>query len=144
MSAWSADLDAPYQHAPGLAARAFLEALRDRGALLASVCARCQVRRLPPQAFCEACFEPAAAYGEAGPVGELGLVTVLRRDPQGAPLEPPEVRALVRFPGVEGGLLHRVAMEPARAVPGLRVRPLLALPEERRGSILDILGFVPA
>jgi len=134
------ELPVGFRYTPGVANTAFLEALRDRGVLLGSRCPTCGTTYLPARLFCERDFAELAADAECGPEGELVSWTVGHVGIDGEALDEPVTLGLVRLDGADTVLLHHLdAGEPAI---GMRVRLVLA--EDRRGSILDVAGFVPA
>lgn len=141
---WLGNMEADYVYTSGVAGEEFFKALRDDGRLLASRCPGCRALDLPPKLYCEECFAESSGYEEVGPVGSVAAFTVLRVGLDGTPLAAPEVRALVRFEGVRGGLVHRVAAGPEQVRAGMRVRAVLKPRQERRGDILDILHFEAA
>ncbi|MCZ6688789.1 MAG: Zn-ribbon domain-containing OB-fold protein [Planctomycetota bacterium] len=128
----------------GIAGEKFLTALRDRGVLLASRCEACSVTTLLARAFCEKCLSPTDSYPEVKGAGEVKTYTLLRRDLDGNPIDPPEILAFVVFEGVEGGVIHRLDEVAADEVKvGLRVEMVLRKQAEREGSILDLSHFRP-
>lgn len=141
---WEGDMEADYLYTSGIAGERFFTALRDDGRILTARCPSCEVRFLPPRMYCERCFSELSDYADAPPVGRIAAVTVAHLDRRGHPLAQPEAWALVTFPGVEGGLIHRVFGAPSTARPGLRVRVRLRPKEARVGAITDIEGFEPA
>lgn len=140
---WQGNMEADYIYTTGIAGDRFFKALRDEGKLLASRCPSCKALDLPPRLFCEFCFSESEGFEEVKPEGTLEAWTVLRVGLDGSPLAQPEVRALVRFPGVRGGLLHRVAAAPESVRAGMRVQVVLKPRGERQGDLHDILHFQP-
>ncbi len=61
----------------------------------------------------------------------------------GEPLEEPVVYGLIRFPKVDGGLVHIIDAKPEKVRIGMRVKAKLMPKKERSGSILDIENFRP-
>ena len=125
-----------FRYTPGVGNGAFFDALRERGVLLGSRCAVCDVTYLPARIFCERCLAELRPDTECGPDGVVVSWTVARIDIDGAALTEPVPYALVRLDGADTVLLHRLLAE---ADVGDRVR--VALLPERTGSILDIAGF---
>jgi uncharacterized OB-fold protein len=139
---WPGDFPVAHRYTPGVAGEAFLTALRDRGALLGSRCARCAYTYVPARLFCERCFAELAADIELGPGGTLVSFTIGFAGVEGDPLDRPVTLGLVRLDGADAVLLHHVldpGDEPLEI--GERVEVVLRPPAERTGSILDILGF---
>ncbi len=140
---WPGHMEADYAYTAGVAGDRFFQELRTRGRLLATQCPKCGRRYLPPRLFCELCFVEATEWVEVPREGRVEAVCVVRVDRHSEPLPEPEVWGLVRFEGITGGLIHRIAIEPSRAKPGLRVRPSLKPARQRRGAIDDIGHFIP-
>jgi uncharacterized OB-fold protein len=135
------ELPVRFRYTPGVGNTAFLEALADRGALLGSRCASCEVTYLPARIFCERCFAELDADTECGPEGTLESWTVARIGFDGEPLEVSVPLGLVRLDGADTVLLHRLVGVPDPAI-GMRVRTILY--GARTGSIRDLEGFGPA
>jgi hypothetical protein len=125
-----------FRYTPGVGNGAFFEALRERGVLLGSRCASCDVTYLPARIFCERCLAELRPDTECGPEGVVVSWTLARIDIDAGVLPEPVPYALVRLDGADTVLLHRLL---AAADIGDRVR--VALRPERTGSILDIAGF---
>lgn len=132
-----------HRYTLGVAGERFFKALRDQQQLLASPCPKCHDRLLPPKLYCERCFVETMEPWEpvAGP-GYVRSFTVLHRSLEEAPLPTPEVVALVSWPGVRGGLLHRLGDTAPHLVSlGMAVEPVWA--PQPTGAISDILYFRP-
>lgn len=136
------ELSVSFRYTPGVGNSTFFEALRDRGVLLGSHCAHCEVTYLPARIFCERCLAELAPTVECGPDGELVSWTVARTDVDDRPLDEPVVYGLVKLDGADTVVLHRLIETGADPEIGIRVRAVLAT--DREGSIFDIEGFTPA
>ena len=132
-----------HRYTLGVAGERFFKALRDNRQLLASPCPKCRDRLLPPKMYCERCFEETSEDWET--VEGAGFVrsfTVVHRTLEEEPLDPPVVVALVSWPGVRGGLVHRLAeVAPDQVALGMEVEPVWT--EERVGALSDISHFRP-
>ena len=74
--------------------------------------------------------------------GHIRSFTVLHQSLEEEPLEEPEVVALIGWPQVRGGIIHRVkGMAPDTVCIGTAVEPVWA--EERTGAMTDIIHFRP-
>jgi uncharacterized OB-fold protein len=136
-------LPVQFRYTPGLGNTAFLEAFRDRGALLGSRCDACAVTYLPARIFCERCMAELAPDTECGPGGELASWTVGHVGVDGEPLDEPVTLGLVRLDGADTFLLHcLLGIGPWEI--GLRVVLVARPAADRTASILDIEGFQPA
>jgi len=140
---WEGHMEADYIYTTGIAGERFFATLRDEGRLLAVRCGACKLTYLPPRLFCERCFARLEDWTEAPPAGRVAAVTVAHLDRRGTPLPEPEVWAFVAFPGIHGGLVHRLLVPPAAARAGVRVRPRLRPKAQRTGAITDLEGFEP-
>jgi uncharacterized protein len=132
------ELPVAFRYTPGVANTQFFEALRDRGILLGSRCARCEVTYLPCRLFCERCFSELSADAECGPEGSLESWSVGHVGFDDEPLDPPAILGLVRVDGADTLFVHRLVGIEQPTI-GMRVRVQLAF--ERTGSINDIDGF---
>ncbi|SEA61959.1 MULTISPECIES: Zn-ribbon domain-containing OB-fold protein [unclassified Mycobacterium] len=125
----------------------FMDGLREQR-LLANRCPSCQRTFVPPQSFCEACFERTDEWLELDPVGEVETFTVVQQGFRGGP-KPPYAVAAIRIDCASTMLMHFLGgidlSDPAKVrdqLPeGRRVQAVWA--SERAGSILDIAHFAP-
>jgi uncharacterized OB-fold protein len=63
----------------------------------------------------------------------------------GAPLETPRILAFVEIGDTDGGLVHDLSeIDPDDIFIGMPVEAVFKPPEERAGSVTDILYFKPA
>ena len=133
-----------HRHTLGVAGERFFKALRDQRQLLASPCPKCHDRLLPPKMYGERCFEETSE--DWAPVEGPGYVrsfTVLHRSLEDEPLDAPEVVALIGWPEVRGGIIHRLqGVDPDQVVMGMEVELVWA--EEWAGALSDISHFRPA
>ena len=140
---WRGHIEADYVYTSGIAGERFFRELRDHGRLVGTRCRECGRRWVPPKLFCEECFKEAKDWVDLPPEGRVVATCVVRVDPAGRSLPTPDVWGFVRFKGFEGGLVHRLLVEPERAHAGLRVRAVLKPVGSRAGAITDIEGFAP-
>lgn len=89
---------------------------------------------MPPKMNCPYDFEEVKELREVEPVGVVETYTVVDRDFYGEQLKKKKVLAFIKFPGVEGGLIHYVMTNKPRI--GMRVRHRWMA--ERRGLVTDI------
>lgn len=141
---WEGDVEADYIYTSGVAAERFFVELRDHGRILASTCSACGATYLPPRLFCERCFAETRDTVEVQEDARVAAFTVARIDERGEPLAEPIVWALLTFSGIEGGFVHRLSVPPGEARIGMQVRPVLAAPAARKGTIGDIESFAPS
>jgi uncharacterized protein len=129
---WLDSIPFHYEYTAGVAGERFLRGLIE-GKILAGYCTSCDKAALPARMYCVGCYSQIGRYVRAGPVGVVKAVT--RR--VGASGEP-EAFAFVEFPGVSGGILHRLL---GRARVGSSVKARYKPKPERTGAISDVLGF---
>ncbi len=138
-TAWKGNLPFGSYYTVGLAGQAFLEALKSRGEILGSRCAKCDLVYVPATLFCERCFEELQERPTVGPEGEVVTFTRCHLDLDGNRLDPPHIAAAVRLDGATSVLVHRGLGDPSAWRIGARARVKLA--SQRKGSIRDIEGF---
>ena len=133
-----------HRYTLGVAGERFFRALRDEARLLAAPCARCDTALLPPKMYCARCFqETGDDWVEIAGPGRVATYTMLHYDLDGEPLAEPQIVALVQWPGIRGGLLHRIGgVDPAAVHTGMAVEPVWA--DHRTGALSDIAHFRPA
>lgn len=126
----------------------FFATLRDEGRIVGNTCGSCDRTYVPPQAYCERCFEAIEEWKEVADVGTLHGATISYRDFKGGPKAPYAVGAIL-LDGADTLLMHFLggvdladqasAQETLRR--GLRVQAVWA--EQRTGAIMDIEHFRP-
>ncbi|MEU1953437.1 Zn-ribbon domain-containing OB-fold protein [Nocardia rhamnosiphila] len=125
----------------------FMEGLKE-GRIWATRCAGCARVFVPPQAYCESCFEPIDKWQELGTEGTLEVFSVAWHGFTGGPT-PPYAIGGIRLDGASTLLMHWIVGidfdDPAtvhKQLPlGTRVQAVWAT--ERTGQILDITHFEP-
>ncbi len=128
-----------YVYTAGPIGTKWLEALKS-GRLMAAYCPRCGLLFMPPKTYCPRDFEEIKELREVAPLGVVESYAIVERDFYGEPLREKKILAFIKFPGVEGGLIHYVKTEKPRL--GMKVRPKWRT--ERRGLITDIEYFEEA
>ncbi|MCL6451800.1 MAG: OB-fold domain-containing protein [Acetobacteraceae bacterium] len=139
---WRGSVPVWHQYTLGLAGERFFRELKDRGRLMASRCPRCGAAYLLPKLYCPACFVACEEWVEIKPRGVVDTFTVLHEGLEEEELKEPVVVAFVTFPGVKGGLVHRLG-EVGRDGPAVGMEVEMVLRPERRGGLDDILYFRP-
>jgi hypothetical protein len=125
----------------------FMAGLQDR-VIWANSCSSCSRTFVPPQAYCESCFEPTKEWMQLGAEGTLEVFTVAWHGFTGGPT-PPYAIGGIRLDGASTLLMHWIVGidfslngdVQAQLPLGTRVRAVWA--EERTGQILDIAHFEP-
>ncbi|MEB3773531.1 MAG: Zn-ribbon domain-containing OB-fold protein [Desulfurococcales archaeon] len=126
-----------YVYTPGVHGLEFAKALKN-GKILGMKCK--DTVYVPPLTLC-----PDHSEGELVEVkGPWRVVTftIVTKTMNGDPLEEPEILAVVKPDGVEGGIIHRIKAGKDIYI-GMKVKPVFKREEERRGTINDILYFEP-
>jgi uncharacterized protein len=139
---WTDSIPLEYHYTAGVAGEEFRRELRDTGRFLASKCANCKNSYIPARMFCPSCF---VEMKETEPLEKLGYVysyTTVSRNRAGEPAEPVTI-ALVKFEGVEGGIIHRLDTNSGNVGFGTKVTPTLKSSNERTGALTDIIAFRP-
>lgn len=130
------------QYTYGIAGERFFREIKDNAKITGTKCQNCNLIYVPPRIYCERCFDELKEWCEIENKGEIYTYTVGWVDLDGSRLEQPAVVALVKFDGVYGGLVHKVAeISPEKVKIGMKVAAVYE--EEREGSILDIKYFKP-
>lgn len=142
---WRGAVPVSSRYTLGPAGERFFRALKDHARLLGTRCGRCGVTYAPGRLFCERCFGELTDWIEVGPAGTIEAITTVSVGPDGSPLAPPGLLALIRLDGADTVIVHYVSgIGTEAAATGLRVAPVFRPAEQRTGSILDILHFAPA
>ncbi len=119
----------------------FFRELRTNERLMGTYCPTCDVTYLPPRTYCEDCFTELTEWEEVPNKGVVDAYTVAYVNDKGERLPEPVVWAMVRFPGVRGGLLHFLHLPEADVHEGMEVEAVLKPRGQREAAITDILHF---
>ena len=136
---------AHYAWDTGIAIGRYLGGLKE-GVILGSHCSHCRKTVVPPRVVCEWCFRPMEAFvplQDTGTVNTFSLCYVTR-DVQR--VKEPEIPAVIEIDGAAPlhGIMHKLGeVDPQKVYIGMRVQAGWKPPEEREGSITDILYFKP-
>lgn len=143
-TAWRGEMPLTSRYTAGIAGETFFREIKDNARFVGTRCTDCGLVYVPAAIFCERCF---AQLDEWVPVSSQGTVftyTVLYRDLDNQPLDPPAILAYVKLEGSTGGLVHYLSgIDPGDVHVGLEVQPVFKDAAERQGSILDIEYFQP-
>lgn len=133
----------------GVAIGRYLKELKN-GKIIARKCNKCGRIMIPPRMFCELCWRPTDEWvycKDTGVVNTYSLCHVnwdASRIPEGEPLHLP---AVIHIDGASPGmgilhLLGEVEYDDIKI--GMKVKAVWKKPDEREGSVTDILYFKPA
>ena len=142
--AWRGDIPITSRYTAGIAGERFFRAIKDGARFLGTRCETCDLTYVPATMFCERCFADLEVWVEVPNRGTVFTYTVLFRDLDEKPLDPPAILAYVKLDGANGGLVHYMGdVEPDAVHIGMHVEALFKDAAEREGSILDIRYFRP-
>lgn len=142
---WYGTMPVEFLYTAGEAGERFFQTLRRKGTFATTHCEECALTYLPPRVYCERCFaDLSQTWSEVAPVGRVHSYTLVHIDREGRPRPRPEIVAIVRIDGTDGGLVSRlIDVKPEDVRLETPVRAVLAPPRKRRGTITDLLGFAP-
>ncbi len=142
LKAWLGDIPVEHLYTAGPTGDAVLRAMKERAAILGSRCNACGVTYAPARYFCERCFAKLPETVDVPGRGVLKAVAVVSEDRDRKPLKRPVVLGLIALEGATGVFLHRLGVKkPDQVKVGSRVEAVWKPPEERTGSIEDLLHF---
>lgn len=136
-------LVANYGWDTGIAIGAFLGGLK-AGLILGSYCASCRRTVTPPRVVCEWCFRPMQRYVQLPDTGTVNTFSICYVTWDVKRISEPEIPAVIEIDGASPlhGFLHKLGeIDPNDIQIGMRVKAVWKPPEERCGSITDILYF---
>lgn len=142
--AWQGDIPVTSRYTAGIAGEKFFREIKDNARILGTHCESCGLIYVPAVMFCERCFAELDEWLEVPSRGEVFTYTLLHRDLDEQPLDPPALLAYVKLEGATGGLVHYLGeIEWEHVHVGMPVEAVFKPPAEREGSILDIQYFRP-
>jgi uncharacterized protein len=133
---WRDHIPLDWKYTAGVAGERFLQLLK-QGTIQASTCKSCGKTFLPPKIFCKDCFVQMNDWREA-PIGSAFIYsfTKVRSGGNGS-----ELIVLVKFEGVEGGLLGKFKEGREEPRIGMKVKPVFKKKDQRKGDLSDIEYF---
>ena len=140
---WLGHMEAEYRYTLGVAGERFLREIKENGRIMGAKCPKCGIVFVPPRIYCEKCFVKLEEWVDVGRKGEVYTYTIATIDIDGKKLEKPQIYALIKFKGAQGGLIHKIG-ETDEVYIGMKVEAVLKMPTERKASINDIAYFKPA
>jgi uncharacterized OB-fold protein len=142
--AWRGDIPIASRYTAGIAGERFFRAIKEEGRFLGTHCEACDLIYVPATMFCERCFAELDEWIEVPNRGTIFTYTVLYRDLDEKPLDPPAILAYVKLDGSDGGLVHYIGeTEKNLLYIGMEVEAVFKDVAEREGSILDVQYFRP-
>ena len=129
----------------GIAIGQYLAAFKE-GVILGSRCNTCRKVVVPPRTVCEWCFHPMNEYVPLQDTGTVNTFSLCYVTWDVKRIKEPELPAVIEIDGASPlhGIMHMLGeVEPEEIKIGLRVKAVWKPPEEREGSVTDILYFKP-
>ena len=139
------ELKGEYSWDTGIAIRKYLLGLKE-GVLMGSKCPECRRIVIPPRTVCEWCFRPMSEYIKLSDTGTVNTFSLCYVTWDVKRINEPEIPAVIEIDGASPlhGIMHKLGEIDAEKIKiGLRVKAVWRKPEERTGSITDILYFKP-
>lgn len=140
--------DLEYAWDNGVAIGRYLSELKE-GRIIARKCNKCGRIMIPPRMFCELCYRPTDEWVYCKDTGTVNTFSICyinwdaSRIPEGMP---PHLPAVIEIDGASAGtgILHLLGeVELDKIKIGMKVKAVWKKPEEREGSITDIMYFKP-
>ena len=143
-TAWRGNIPITSRYTAGIAGERFFREIKDNARIVGTCCPNCDLIYVPAAMFCERCFAQLNEWVEVAKHGVVFTYTVLYRDLDDQPLDPPAILAYVKLEGSTGGLVHYLGeIDPDDVYVGLEVEMVFKDAAERVGSILDIEYYRP-
>ena len=139
---WTDSIPLEYHYTVGVAGEKFRQELKENGRFLASKCTECKNSYVPARMFCPSCFAEMKDMHVVEQPGYVYSYTTVNRNRTGESGEPVTI-ALIKFQGVQGGIVHRLDNSVSPAF-GMKVVPTLKDAEDRTGALTDIISFKQA
>ena len=116
--------------------------LLKQGKIQAAICRSCNKSFLPPKIFCTDCFIQLTERKEVTEdSGSIYSFTKVRTTEKKEEANSGRIIVLVRFEGIEGGLLGRFKTGREEPRIGMKVKPVFKKRENRKGELSDIEYF---
>jgi len=145
------ELKADFAWDTGIGIGKYLAGLK-AGTILGSLCSTCNKVVVPPRTVCEWCFNPMDEYVPIQDTGTVNTFSLCYVTWDVKRIEEPELPAVIQLDGastlesspIMGGIMHMLGeVDPQKIHIGMRVQAVWKPPDEREGSITDILYFKP-
>jgi uncharacterized OB-fold protein len=136
---------AHYAWDTGVAIGNYLGGLRE-GVILGSHCGHCRKTVVPPRVVCEWCFRPMETFVPLQDTGTVNTFSLCYVTWDVQRVKEPEIPAVIEIDGAAPlhGIMHKLGeVDPQKVHIGMRVQAVWKPPEQREGSITDILYFKP-
>ncbi len=138
-------LNGIYAWDTGIGIGTYLASLK-AGVILGSHCSTCRKTVVPPRIVCEWCYRPMDQYVPLKDTGTVNTFSLCYVTWDVKRIKEPEIPAVIDIDGASPlhGIMHMLGeVDPKQVKIGMRVQAVWKPPEERTGSINDILYFKP-
>jgi uncharacterized protein len=141
---WTDSIPLEFHYTAGVAGEMFRRELKKNGRFLLSKCPKCKNSYVPARMFCPSCFVETKETRAIDEPGYVYSYTTVNRNRTGEPGKAVTL-ALIKFEGVEGGIIHRLEDNTADKVSfGMKVVPILRDEPDRTGALTDVVSFKQA
>jgi len=122
------------------------------GKIMGTICSTCRKIVVPPRTVCEWCFRPMDEVVELPDTGIINTYSLCYVTWDVRRITEPEIPAVIQLDGTStlesgptmGAIMHMLGeVDPEKIEIGMRVQAVWKTPEDREGSITDILYFKP-
>lgn len=137
--------NAKYAWSAGIAYGRFLDELK-AGRIIGRKCSRCDRIIVPPRMFCEQCFVATDEWVYVKDTGTINTFSLSYLDADANRIKDPILVAVIDIDGASPGvgILHLLGnVDPDKIDVGMKVKAVWKPPEEREGSVTDILFWEP-
>jgi uncharacterized protein len=134
---WRDHIPLEWKYTAGVAGERFLQLLK-QGTIQASVCRSCGKSYLPPKIFCKDCFVQLTEWKEVS-ADSASIYSFTKVRENGNPES--QVIVLVKFEGIDGGLLGKFKAGREEPRIGMKVKPVFKKKDLRKGELSDIEYF---
>lgn len=139
------ELHGEYAWDTGIAIRRYLAGFK-AGVITGARCDTCRKVVVPPRTVCEWCYRPMSAYVHLQDTGIVNTFSLCYVTWDVKRIVEPEIPAVIEIDGASPlhGIMHLLGeIDPQKVSIGMRVQAVWKPPEERQGSVTDILYFKP-
>ena len=139
------EMNGQYAWDTGIGIGTYLGGLKE-GKLLGSHCSTCRKVVVPPRTVCSWCFRPMDSFVELDDTGTVNTFSLCYVTWDVKRITDPELPAVIEIDGASPGhgIMHKLGeVDPEAIYIGMRVKAVWKPPEEREGSVTDILYFKP-
>lgn len=137
--------NAKYAWSAGIAYGRYLDELK-KGRIIGRRCSRCERILVPPRMFCEQCFVATDEWVYLKDTGTVNTFSLSYLDADANRIKEPILVAVIDIDGASPGvgILHLLGnVDPEKIDVGMKVKAVWKPPEEREGSVTDILFWEP-